>query len=256
MTNHFLHSGAYYDIFYRDKDYQAEFQYIQEQLQPYVKAGAQLLELGCGTGKHAEHFCRAGYSVTGIDSSPEMIEQAEQRNITGFTPVCADIASFSTPAKEYDAAFSLFHVISYLTANVQLAACFSRTFEALLPGGIFCFDCWYGPAVLHELPGTRIKKVVENGLELTRTARPVIHLDDNVVQVQYEFNITDALGSHADAVHEHHYMRYFTIPEIQWIADGAGFTLLKAVEFMTSEKTTLNTWNLFVVLQKPAASTV
>lgn len=249
MTTNFLRYSQYYDLFYKEKNYIAEFQYIRKQLSTYIPDGAHLLELGCGTGKHAEHFCSAGYTVTGIDSSTEMIEQARSKQISGFSAIHNNITSY-TIAEKFDAAFSLFHVISYLTTNAELSACFTRTFDHIKPGGIFCFDCWYGPAVLHELPATRVKKLYDHDLELTRVARPVIDIEKNVVQVAYEITVNDTKSGMLNTVKEDHFMRYFTIPEIQWIAEHAGFTMLKAEEYMTSGKTSLNTWNLFVMLQK------
>ena len=249
MTSNFLRYSRYYDLLYKEKNYKAEADYVLEQLRPCLSDGAQLLELGCGTGGHAEPFCNAGYRVTGIDRSADMIEQAMQKEIPGFTALVTDITSFNTPQR-YEAAFSLFHVIGYLTTNADLAACFKTTFEHLKPGGVFCFDCWYGPAVLHELPGTRIKKLYDEGLELIRTATPVLHVEQNVVEVQYDIQVNHLQSGQSETLQETHFMRYFTIPEIYWIAEQAGFTVLKTEEFLTSGNAGLNTWNLFVMLQK------
>lgn len=47
--------------------------------------GNRLLDLGCGPGFYAEHFCRAGLSVTGVDLSRRSIayarEQAEAKGL-------------------------------------------------------------------------------------------------------------------------------------------------------------------------------
>ena len=249
MTTNFLRYSRYYDLFYKDKNYQAEADYVRRQLNPYIPEGACLLELGCGTGGHAAPICQAGYQVTGIDRSAYMLEQAEAKKIPGFNTLLADITSFSLP-RQYDGAYSLFHVVSYLTTNASLSACFQTVHDHLKPGGVFCFDCWYGPAVLHELPGMRVRKLVEGELELTRTATPVLHIGRNVVEVKYDLEINAAQEGAPETVQETHFMRYFTIPEIEWIASQTGFAIVKAEEFMTSEKPGLNSWNLFVVLQK------
>ena len=251
MNNPFSLYSRYYDLFYKDKNYAAESEFVQNQLRPYIAPQAHLLELGCGTGRHAEHFCRAGYTVTGIDRSADMIREAGNKHIPGFHTQQSLISNFSLP-HQFDAAFSLFHVVSYLTTNHELAACFQHTFRHLKPGGIFCFDCWYGPAVLHELPEIRIKKLYDHDLALTRTATPAIDIENNTVHVSYNVSIENKKTGELDRLNEDHLMRYFTIPEIRWMAGMAGFTVLKTEEFMTSGKTTLNTWNLFVMLQKPA----
>ena len=43
-----------------------------------------ILELGSGTGKHAEIFAKMGFSVHGVDLSPEMIREENQRGNNDF----------------------------------------------------------------------------------------------------------------------------------------------------------------------------
>src|SRR3954471_24084374 len=79
MTEVFDAYAAYYDLLYRDKDYPAEARYVQSLLRRHGISEGAVLELGCGTGKHAEHLVRLGYSVQGIDLSPSMVEIARRR---------------------------------------------------------------------------------------------------------------------------------------------------------------------------------
>ena len=44
-------------------------------LEPFVKAGMSVLDLGCGTGEDAMWFARNGCEVTAADGSPAMLEQ-------------------------------------------------------------------------------------------------------------------------------------------------------------------------------------
>jgi 2-polyprenyl-3-methyl-5-hydroxy-6-metoxy-1,4-benzoquinol methylase len=44
-----------------------------------VSPGARILDLGCGPGGDAETLARAGYSVTAVDWSPAMVEEAQRR---------------------------------------------------------------------------------------------------------------------------------------------------------------------------------
>ena len=71
--------SQYYDLLYSDKDYSAEVDYINSLIQANNKNVNTLLDMGCGTGKHAELFCNKGYIVHGIDLSEDMLKIAENR---------------------------------------------------------------------------------------------------------------------------------------------------------------------------------
>jgi SAM-dependent methyltransferase len=45
----------------------------------HVPAGSRILDLGCGPGCDDEHLARRGYSVTAIDWSPAMVDEARRR---------------------------------------------------------------------------------------------------------------------------------------------------------------------------------
>ena len=46
-----------------------------------------LLDLACGTGTMTELFAGRGYTVTGVDYSPEMLAQAQQKPVS-YTHLC------------------------------------------------------------------------------------------------------------------------------------------------------------------------
>jgi SAM-dependent methyltransferase len=45
----------------------------------HLPAGSRILDLGCGPGCDDEHLARRGYSVTAIDWSPAMVDEARRR---------------------------------------------------------------------------------------------------------------------------------------------------------------------------------
>ena len=45
-------------------------------------------------------------------------------------------------------------------------------------------------------------------------------------------------------------MRYFSIPEIEYIANSTGFEMLEAEEFLSGSEPSLNTWGVCVILRK------
>jgi hypothetical protein len=116
--------------------------------------------------------------------------------------------------KKYDAVISLFHVMSYQNGNADLKAVFSTAEAHLDTGGVFMFDYWYGPAVLLQKPESRVKRLGDNRIEVTRTAKPALRLGENIVDVNYSVSIrTKATGETCD-IEETHSMRYLFLPEI------------------------------------------
>lgn len=68
-----------------------------------------ILDVGCGTGRHAVELAKRGYQVTGVDISSGMLSEAERtarRAQVDVAWVHADAAKF-TPTKKFDAAICL-----------------------------------------------------------------------------------------------------------------------------------------------------
>jgi len=63
----------YYDLLYRDKDYQKRVQLFKKRsLKKYSSHKVKtILDLGCGTGNHSIILAEKGYQLTGIDFSPK-----------------------------------------------------------------------------------------------------------------------------------------------------------------------------------------
>lgn len=135
--------AAYYDLLYNDKDYHSEVEYISSLIEKIgIKAAGSLLDIGCGTGKHAAEFIECGYEVFGVDLSSEMLRIAKEN-----VPNCKfkrGRAEDFTIDKQFGIVASLFHVMSYQTSNKELYNSFANIYKHLKPDGLFIFDFWYG----------------------------------------------------------------------------------------------------------------
>ena len=43
--------------------------------------GSLILDLGCGTGEMTERLAAEGYDMIGVDGSPDMLEEAEEKKL-------------------------------------------------------------------------------------------------------------------------------------------------------------------------------
>jgi Methylase involved in ubiquinone/menaquinone biosynthesis len=240
--------SRYYDLLYRDKDYAAEALYVSQLIKSHAPDSASIMEIGCGTGAHAAELGEIGYSVAGVDMSEGMLEAAEVRRMQ-LSPELQSRMSFSPGdartvrlGKKFDAVISLFHVMSYQTSNADLAAAFVTAKEHLKPGGVFVFDCWYGPAVLRQWPAVTRKHLSDDSTIVDRTAEPVIHPNTNVVDVNYTVVVTDRTTGIAEELRETHHMRYLFTPEIEVALSAAGMTLIDSRAWMSDERPGFDSW--------------
>jgi SAM-dependent methyltransferase len=249
--------ARYYDLLYAEKDYAGEVAYVDGLLR---EAGAPrtLLDLGCGTALHASLFAARGYEVTGIDQSEVMLARAAQRLRSlpddvsrRVTLAQGDICS-RTIGQTFDAVVSLFHVMSYQTSQSALKAAFANARAHLAAGGIFVFDCWYGPAVLTDRPVTRTRHLEDDSIHATRLAEPVMRPNENVVEVNYRVTIRDKASGNEEEVRETHLMRYLFLPEMKDLLEGAGFEFVRAEEWMTGRQPGFDTWSVCVIARARA----
>ncbi|HEY5464288.1 MAG TPA: class I SAM-dependent methyltransferase [Hanamia sp.] len=241
--------SRYYDLLYKDKDYKVESDYIIKLIRSLNPLAKNIIELGSGTGNHAAKFCKQDFTVTGLERSENMVLLANEKAIEGFTSILADICDFNIEQK-FDVAVSLFHVISYLTKNELLLSCFNNVNKYLNKGGIFIFDAWYTAAVYYEKPETRIKRLENEELKITRLAEPVINYNENIIDVNYEIIVENKTTKLTEVYKEKHPMRHFSIPEIALLAKQTGFGLLKTEEFLTGRPASEHTWAPCFILQK------
>lgn len=237
----------YYDLLYQDKDYIGEANYIQALLTHQGVPHGELLEFGSGTGKHGHLLAERGYHVHGIERSAEMAAQASVGN--GFTCQQGDICTVQL-GRTFDALLSLFHVVSYQTSNVDLAAVFARAEEHLRPGGLFIFDFWYSPAVYAQRPTVRVKRMADAQVEITRLAEPTIWPNENRVDVNYTIFARKKANGAMQITTETHPMRHFSLPEIDLLAHQNGLKRIGAEEFLSGKPAGEDTWGVCVTLKK------
>jgi len=112
--------ARYYDLLYQDKDYQAEVDYVAALIRRFHTDARSILELGSGTGKHTRLLANRGYTVHGIERSPEMLAKALETLEAVQKEPKARRLSFSQGhirnvrlPEQFDAVIALFHVSSY-----------------------------------------------------------------------------------------------------------------------------------------------
>jgi SAM-dependent methyltransferase len=251
----FANYSRYYNLLYKDKNYRGEAKFVHELLATHAPNAKSILELGCGTGIHATLLAELGYEVYGVDLSEGMLEQAQQKS-NSLSPELSSRLQFSQGDvrnvrvdRTFDVAISLFHVISYQTSNKDLEDAIITAKIHLKPGGIFLFDCWYGPTVLSDRPAVRVKRLEDEEILVTRVAEPVMYANDNLVDVNYQVFIKNKATQAVEELNETHKMRYLFKPEIEYFLEKNKMKLLDCGEWMTGKDAGFDSWGTYFVCQ-------
>jgi SAM-dependent methyltransferase len=247
--------ARYYDLLYSDKDYPGEVDYVLARIKRGGVDPQSVLDLGCGTGRHAVEMANRGIRVCGVDLSEPMIRIAQSKVASrsksaagGIRFSHADIRYLDL-IQTFDAVVCLFHVLSYQTTNDDLKAVFAVARRHLRPGGIFLFDFWYGPAVLTLRPQTRDKVLEDDVLRVRRHSTPTLSPPENLVQVDFDLDLFNKQTHQTTAIRESHRMRYLFLPEIQNFTRDAGLEFLSACEWLTDMAPGLESWSVACIAQ-------
>ena len=140
MSNSYSALGRWFEYLNKDCGYEQWSQYLIKLLKER-NAGANGLDIGCGNGYFTRTLTRAGYSVTGIDISPQMLDTAQKLALKeGIKAefLLGDITKLKVIAKK-DFCVAINDCINYIPKD-KLKTAFSHVYNSLKKGGIFIFD--------------------------------------------------------------------------------------------------------------------
>ncbi|MBX0310966.1 MAG: class I SAM-dependent methyltransferase, partial [Sulfurihydrogenibium sp.] len=235
--------AQYYNLLYKDKDYESESKYIISLIKKFYPEARNILDLGCGTGRHAKLFSDAGFNVLGVDQSKYMLNEAMNKKDDRLDFIEGDIR-FLKLDKKFDVVTALFHVLSYQNTNKDVENLFKTAYNHLNKDGLFIFDFWYGPAVITQRPEARIKELENDNVKFIRVAKPTIDFSRNVVEVNYKIFVVDKNKKTILEHEEIHPMRFFFDPELELFIENIAFKLEGKFSWLKFDKPSENDWSV------------
>jgi SAM-dependent methyltransferase len=140
---------------------------------PMLHAGARVLDVACGGGRHARFFAARGCRVTAVDRDPAMLDALGSDSIA---VVCADLEQAGWPLG--DARFDAVVVTNYLHRPL-----FPALLAALAPDGLLLYETFaVGNAAFGRPSNPDFLLRPRELLELTGAMR-VIAFEDGYVAV-------------------------------------------------------------------------
>lgn len=185
----------YYDLF-KGSDFKRDI----HKLHPLLRGCKTVLDVGCGTGKHAQILKKLGYAVEGIDYSPEMIRYAK-KGVKGIKFHIGDAATFKLK-KKFDCIIALDSVLSFLRENKFDQAIRNIT-RHLKKSGKVIFDIAFTDKLVGKPFESGIQQTVKKGdVQLTRLGK--MKRVGNFLKTDIELTGTDkGENIHITETHNH-----------------------------------------------------
>lgn len=132
--------SPYYPLLYSHRDNAEATSFIQRITKVLdLPAGAAILDLGCGQGRHSRAMAALGYNVTGADLSPASIEKAKQYASENLSFVVHDMRR-PIAVNYYDAVINLFTSFGYFESVRDNIRTIDAVRMSLKPNGWFLID--------------------------------------------------------------------------------------------------------------------
>jgi SAM-dependent methyltransferase len=139
-------------------------------LAPYAaKAPGGILDLACGTGRHAVVLSRGGGPVTGVDLSAHLLSRARARRddpAPGF--VRADMRRLPFARGSFGAVVNFFTSFGYFDDPADDVRVLGEIGRVLAPGGAFLSDVFNASRVLATLVSREEKTVAGERVSIRR----------------------------------------------------------------------------------------
>ena len=196
----FTKSAEYYDEIYAsfDKDYPAETRNVQRFIRKHKRSqGKSLLDVGCGTGLHANLLSRY-YQVEGLDLDPKMLSVARRKYpVIPFHQ--GDMINFKLN-RQFDVIVCLFSSIGYVKTKSRLQKAIQTMSRHLLPGGVLLVEPWFAPAQWN-VGRVNFTCVDKPDLKIVRMSRSLRRGNISALEFQYLIGTSKGM-EHRTEFHE------------------------------------------------------
>ena len=134
--------SEFYDALTANVSYDTVAQVLSSLLTRYGKGRGLLLDLACGTGSVSVRLAEKGYEVIGVDLSPEMLSEAQNKAYSAGQNIlflCQDMTKLDLYGT-VDAAVCTLDGLCHLPDEESLSAALRKVSLFMNPGGVFLFD--------------------------------------------------------------------------------------------------------------------
>ncbi len=122
----------FYDVFV---DWEGRLSREMPGLLVALEGCRRVLDVGCGTGRHVEALCKAGFDAYGADASPAMLEQAIEHTQTPDRFFEWRVGTPPPERERFDAVIAMGNVWPQILEEDEIDAALAGLRDVLRPGG-------------------------------------------------------------------------------------------------------------------------
>ena len=104
--------------------------------------------------------------------------------------------------------------------------------------------------MLAQVPETRVKRLEDEAITVTRIAEPLMHVNKNIVDVNYDIFIEQKATGMIAQIKEKHKMRYIFLPELEHFLDSEKWSNYETCEWLENKALSDDSWSAFVVAKR------
>ncbi len=217
--------------------------FVEKALQ--LEAGARVLDLCCGPGRHSIPLAQHGFDVTGLDLNPaylELARQAAQAGHVSLKTVAADMREI--PFHNYfDAIVNMFSSFGYLESEAEDARVLESVAKALKPDGRLLLDMLNREWAIANYIQNDWHSGEDGTLYVERR-----ELDLTTSRMHVRFTIVGPNGSRRESIG--HNMRLYTLTEMTRLLERAGMRVTGVFGGFDGETYAISTRRMILCARK------
>lgn len=232
--------SPYYHTLYKNRDENEAQKTLDNLLKALdLPAGARILDLACGKGRHARYLAEKGFDVTGLDISDASITFARQFEHEHLAFYQHDMRH-PFRINYFDAVMNMFTSFGYFETDRDHLLALKNVYRDLKPGGLFLLDYFNSEWVRQNLVRSDVKTV--DGIEF--------HLKKNI-QGEHVFKTVE-FTTGSKHFHFRERVRLFSLTDFQTLFSSASLKLQCIYgSYNLDSFSAIDSKRLILIAQKP-----